>query len=73
MKVVHFSTESRSVFIELTRRNLEVLLAKLDDETSAKTIVKSDKPGMVTVKAVEDEEHYGDRAAGPMLVRGEII
>jgi len=73
MKVVHFSTESRSVFVELTRRNLEVLLAKLDDDTSMKTISKSDKPGTVTVRAVENEAHYGARFPGPMRVGGEII
>jgi len=73
MRVVHFSTESRSVFIELTRRNLEVLLAKLDDETSARTIIKSDKPGRVEVRAVENEAHYNEREPGPMLVKGEVI
>jgi hypothetical protein len=73
MKVIHFSTESRSVYVELTRRNLEVLLAKLDDETSARTIIKSDKAGMITVRAVENEAHYSDREPGPMKVGGEII
>ena len=73
MKVIHFSTEGRTVFVELTRRNLEVLLAKLDDKTSARTIIKSDKAGTVEVRAVENEAHYSEREPGPMLVRGEVI
>jgi len=62
--------------IELSRRNLTVLLAKLDSNkehpgSSACTIGAPDRP--LWVKAVEDEEHYSDRPPGGMLVRGEII
>jgi hypothetical protein len=57
--------------VELTRRNLEVLLAKLDMEGSARTI--GDRDGNILVRAVENEEHYADREPGPMLVNGEMI
>ncbi len=48
--------------IELTRRNLEVLLAKLDNPESRKTLI--DPEYEVAVRAVEDDEHYADRAPG---------
>ncbi len=73
MRVTHFSTEARTVIVELSRRNLEVLLAKLDDKASVRTIIKVDKIGTVTVIAVENEKHYSDRQPGAMLVEGEII
>ena len=73
MKVLFFDTERRVALVELSRRNLEVLLAKLDDESSARTIIKVDKAGTVEVKAVENEKHYSDREPGSMLVRGEIV
>lgn len=55
--------------IELTRRNLQALLQKLDfnatgpDTPSACTIEK----GGVSVRAVEDVEHYSDHEPGQML------
>lgn len=55
--------------VELTRRNLEVLLAKLDDPASARTIC--DGPTDFRVRAVENEEHYSDRAAGMMYMPTE--
>lgn len=58
------------VVVELTRRNLEMLLAKLDDEHSARTIIDSEH--LLAVKAVEDSEHYKSRQPGPMLVEGQI-
>lgn len=55
--------------IELTRRNLETLLAKLDDPLSARTLGKRDEAGgFILVKAVEDEEHYADRAPGEVYM-----
>lgn len=57
--------------IELTRRNLTVLLAKLDDPDSKRTII--DPEGRIAVRAVEDAEHYADREPGAMLVNGEIV
>jgi len=70
--------------IELTRRNLETLLAKLDfnldvpeaTTRSECTIISGEDPiGQVRVKAVEDIEHYGDREPGAMLdnIRGEMF
>lgn len=48
--------------VELTRRNLETLLAKLDDEASSRTLVS---PGdRVRVRAVENEAHYSERGPG---------
>ena len=57
--------------IELTRRNLEVLLAKLDDPNSVRMI--GDPDGHVLVRAVENSEHYKTRAPGAMLVNERII
>lgn len=48
--------------IELTRRNLRLLLLKLDDPLSDRTLIA---PGSrVEVRAVEDEAHYAERAPG---------
>jgi hypothetical protein len=59
--------------VELTRRNLETLLAKLDDPLSAKMLIA---PGrIIAVRAVEDDEHYSDRIPGPIYMpsSGETI
>lgn len=55
--------------VELSRRNLEVLLAKLDMPDSHRTIEKDG----VYVTAVENVEHYADREPGEMLVDEEVI
>lgn len=52
--------------LELTRRNLEVLLAKLDDPLSQRTLLCPDQK--IYVKAVENEEHYADRKPGEMFM-----
>lgn len=52
--------------LELTRRNLEILLAKLDDPLSAASMLAPG--GMIFVKAVENDEHYSDREAGEMFM-----
>ena len=49
--------------VELTRRNLLVLLSKLDRSDSAKTLMTG---GSFFVRAVEDDAHYADRTPGPM-------
>lgn len=54
--------ENNLPVVELTRRNLMTLLAKLDDPLSARSLIDPD--GFVMVRAVEDEEHYKDRAPG---------
>ena len=48
--------------VELTRRNLVSLLAKLDDPLSYRTLIDGDHK--IAVRAVEDEDHYTDRAPG---------
>ncbi len=48
--------------VELTRRNLEALLAKLDDAKSVRILI--DREDKVAVRAVEDETHYSDRPPG---------
>jgi len=74
MKLLYFDTERRVALVELTRRNLEVLLAKLDDPESRKTLFSPvENHGVVEVRAVENEAHYGKRAAGAMLVHGEMV
>lgn len=50
--------------LELTRHNLLVLLAKLEDPTSHRMIIDPDH--LIIVQAVRDEEHYGNRPAGHM-------
>lgn len=62
---------NRMAVLELTRRNLIVLLAKLDDPTSARTIIDPDEK--IAVRAVEDEAHYANREPGVMLVDGELV
>lgn len=56
--------------LELSRRNLQTLLAKLDDPLSARTLSKlaEDGSGWIDVVAVEDEEHYEDRFPGPVYM-----
>ena len=57
---MRFDPENR--IVELTRRNLVTLLAKLDDPESVRTLMKDGW----SVMAVEDEEHYFDRPHGPV-------
>lgn len=52
--------------LELTRRNLTTLLDKLDDPRSARSLV--DGEGQIMVTAVEDEEHYSNRAPGVVFM-----
>jgi hypothetical protein len=62
--------------LELSRRNLEVLLAKLDDPASARTLMKVSEDGdIVRVIAVENEHHYSDRPPGAvyMPTSGEML
>jgi len=68
--------------VYLSRRNLKVLLSKLDrvrnGEASACTIIKQDTThpvypcsDMIQVIAVEDADYYTDRQAGPMYPEDE--
>ena len=52
--------------VELTRRNLRVLLAKLDGHPPGSECTIVDPGNWVAVKAVEDEEHYMNRVPGAM-------
>lgn len=52
--------------LELTRRNLETLLAKLDDPLSARTLLEGETGFAVT--AVENDEHYANRAPGTVYM-----
>lgn len=69
----HPYVQSRIPVIELSRRNLETLLAKLDDPISARTLISPERT--IAVRAVEDEEHYADRAPGAvyMPTSGETL
>jgi hypothetical protein len=59
--------------LELTRRNLETLLAKLDDGISERVLVAPG--GLIQVRAVEDDAHYTDRDPGTIFMpsTGEYI
>jgi hypothetical protein len=61
--------------IELTRRNLLALLAKLDGHppNSACTICSPITIGVPSwcVRAVENDAHYSDRPPGPMIEETE--
>lgn len=64
-----FETYGTGHFVlELTRRNLQALLDKLDDPISARTLTKTDEGGFIIVRAVEDDEHYSDRAPGAVYM-----
>lgn len=58
--------------LELTRRNLETLLAKLDDPNSRRTLIKWEDPedgdAHIEVVAVENEAHYSERAPGAVFM-----
>jgi hypothetical protein len=57
--------------VELTRRNLEVLLAKLDDPLSARSLLSQG----IIARAVENDAHYADREPGSVYMpsSGEYI
>lgn len=52
--------------LELTRHNLQVLLAKLDDPLSKRTLIDPD--WMIRVVAVENEQHYSGREPGEVYM-----
>lgn len=62
----YIETPTGLAVVELTRRNLLVLLAKLEDPTSIKMI---DDDQRIAVRAVPDEEHYTTRAPGEVISR----
>lgn len=64
MKVLRFDTETRVAHVQLTRRNLRTLLAKLGSPLNARTLEKHDTPGTIIVTAVEDEVYYSGQVPG---------
>lgn len=62
------------VTVALSRRNLLVLLAKLDDPLSLRTLIKREDDGLLTVTAEEDQVHYNrpEGGPGPMHPRTEL-
>lgn len=69
MKYIH---DSDPPVLELSRRNINTLLAKLNDPFSARMLGspgRIDEPHIM-VKAVEDSEHYSDRAPGEVYMPG---
>lgn len=56
--------------LELSRRNLVALLAKLDDPASVRTLMSPGAPGepVIVVTAVEDAVHYAGRPAGEVFM-----
>jgi hypothetical protein len=57
--------------LEVTRRNLETLLGKLDDPVSERALIDSDN--QIIVIAVENEAHYSDRAPGEVAMPTALI
>lgn len=53
-----------SIHVTLSRRNLETLLKKLDDPTSAKVLYCKTDHGVLIVTAQENDQHYRDRIPG---------
>lgn len=67
---VKYRHDENPPVLELSRRNLQALLDKLDDPLSARTLISPGMPGepMILVKAVEDSEHYKTRAPGEVYM-----
>lgn len=64
---MEFTQTSENVWtLEMSRRNLQALLDKLDDPLSARILTKlgADFKTTIVVKAVEDDEHYAGRLPG---------
>lgn len=66
MKYIDDSAYGDFPTVELTRRNLQALLDKLDDPNSNRTLIDGDR--RVAVRSVEDDEHYADRAPGTVFM-----
>lgn len=66
MKYIDDSSYGDFPTMELTRRDLQALLDKLDDPLSNRTLIDGDR--RVAVTAVEDAEHYSDRLPGEVYM-----
>lgn len=62
----HVAKPFGEIEVTLSRRNLLSLSHKLDWDGSARTIQKLADGIVLTVVAEDDDEHYGDFAAGVM-------
>ncbi len=73
MKYIEKESGLKVPVLELTRRNLEILLAKLDDPRSLRTLIDPD--GNIAVRAVENDNHYSARPPGTMFMpsSGELL
>lgn len=60
-RMKYISGENGMAVLELSRRNLTILLAKLDDPLSARALVAPD--GQLMVRVVEEEESVAVRLA----------
>lgn len=71
MKVIR-KDNSDIVRVELSKRNLEVLLGKLEtkDQTGSFCTIEKDN---IFITAVRDEMHYSETQPGIMLLDGELI
>lgn len=60
-----------SVGVELSRRNLEHLLAALDEKEPGERayLVRDTDQGVLWVYVAENDEHYDDRKSGPGFER----
>lgn len=84
MKYIEDSAYGDFPTVELTRRNLQALLDKLDDPYSNRTLIDGDRrvavrsieddgvlidaDGRIAVRAVPDDEHYANRAPGTVFM-----
>lgn len=71
MKYIEVDPRFGHPVVELTRRNLQTLLAMLDENPQIATLTKPSAG--ITVRAVENEAHYADRDPGPMPFDDEAV
>lgn len=59
--------KGNEVVLRLSRRNLVVLLDKVERDGSVRTLTRPSPGGRTfTIIAERDEDHYGDRTPGPV-------
>jgi hypothetical protein len=67
---VKYRHDEHPPVLELSRRNLQALLDKLDDPLSSRTLITPGVPGepFMLVMSVEDDQHYANRAPGEIYM-----
>jgi len=60
-----------TVRVTVSRRNLRTLLAKLDEPTSQRTLVRRTEDHFLFITAEDDDVHYSGREAGEVHPREE--